>query len=283
MKQWIKLYIEILDDPKMGRMSDRLFRRAIELFLMAGRSGNDGVLPPVDDLAWILRIEETTLVEDLHSLAAVGIVHEQEPGIWVVTNFAERQDADTSAERIANYRKQKRVTKRYSTRNDDVTKRYNNSNEHETKRYGDKEEEVEEDKEEEVEEEVDADAKNSGGNNSDDITAYFSPEMQPLIEAFTATTGIYAPVGGGGRTKRWHDAMIELMRMRASPEEITATCTEMLGQGLKIAGPWSIVNGLNVYRSRQRAPNGKNKNTPKPAEKQYTPEQIYEALYGEKP
>ena len=35
-KFWIKLYHEILDDPKMGRMPDRLWRRTIELFLLAG-------------------------------------------------------------------------------------------------------------------------------------------------------------------------------------------------------------------------------------------------------
>jgi len=33
---WIKLYIEILHDAKMGAMSDRLWRRTIEMFLLAG-------------------------------------------------------------------------------------------------------------------------------------------------------------------------------------------------------------------------------------------------------
>lgn len=142
MKQWIKLYIEILDDPKMGRMPDWLFRRAIELFLLAGRNGNDGVLPPVEDMAWILRLDETKLREALHCLEEVGVVHEAEPDVWVVTHFAERQDADSPAERVANHRK-------------NVTKRYRNVTQPVTKRYGeeDKEEEKDKDKEAEVEEE----------------------------------------------------------------------------------------------------------------------------------
>ena len=125
MRQWIKLHIEILDDPKMGRMPDRLFRRTIELFLLAGTcDNNEGILPPVEDMAWLLRIDEATLLEDLMSLQKLNIVHEEEPGVWVVTHFAERQDADTSAERVARHRRSENVTKRYSTCNEDVTKRY---------------------------------------------------------------------------------------------------------------------------------------------------------------
>jgi hypothetical protein len=30
--RWIKLYLEILDDPKMGKLPDWCWRRAIELF-----------------------------------------------------------------------------------------------------------------------------------------------------------------------------------------------------------------------------------------------------------
>jgi hypothetical protein len=106
----------------------------------------------------------------------------------------------------------------------------------------------------EDEDDVEVDAESGGGEKSDD--SYFSPAMKPLIQAFSAATGIHAPIGGGGQTRRWHEAMLELMRIRASPEEIDATCREMLGQGLKIAGPWSILNGVNVYRARQRAPSG---------------------------
>lgn len=150
MRQWIKLHIEILDDPKMGRMPDRLFRRTIELFLLAGKSdNNEGVLPPIEDIAWLLRVDEAVLLDDLHALQALDIVNEIEPGIWVVTHFSERQDPDTPAERVAKHRKN--VTKRYTTCNDDVTKRYNASNEIETKRYVEVEEDKEKDKESESE------------------------------------------------------------------------------------------------------------------------------------
>ena len=102
-KFWVKLYIEILDDPKMGRLANHLWRRAVELFLLAGREGNDGALPPVEEMAWTLRLSADKVLEDLHGLAEVGVVHEAEPGLWLVTNFKERQTSE-SAERVRRYR-----------------------------------------------------------------------------------------------------------------------------------------------------------------------------------
>lgn len=87
---FIKLYHEILDDPKMGKLPDWLFRRAIELFLLAGENDKDGLLQPVADMAWRLRADEKRLAESLQALSKVGVVHETPEG-WVVTNFAKRQ------------------------------------------------------------------------------------------------------------------------------------------------------------------------------------------------
>ena len=100
---WIKLYIEILDDPKMGSLPNHLWRRAVELFLLAGREGNDGALPPVEEMAWKLRLLEDKVLEDLHGLAEVGVVHEAEPGVWFVTHFKERQTCE-SYDRVKRFR-----------------------------------------------------------------------------------------------------------------------------------------------------------------------------------
>jgi len=44
-KLWIKLYHEILDDPKMCKLSDRLYRRVMELFLLAGETNKGEPYP----------------------------------------------------------------------------------------------------------------------------------------------------------------------------------------------------------------------------------------------
>ena len=117
---WVKLYIEILDDPKMGQLPDWLWRRAIELFLLAGENGNDGLLQPVTDLAWRLRVSAEKLTESLQALSEVGVVHETPQG-WLVTNFKKRQDAVSSTERSRQFRKR--------DCNDDETKHCKTCNE----------------------------------------------------------------------------------------------------------------------------------------------------------
>lgn len=105
-KYWIKLYHEILNDFKMAKMSDRLFRRTIEVFLLAGDYEKDGLLPPTEDMAWRLRLTEEELETDLIELQQLGIVT-NDGGQWSVHNFPERQGPMTEAER-SRRRRQKR-------------------------------------------------------------------------------------------------------------------------------------------------------------------------------
>jgi len=128
-KIWIKLFIEILDDPKMGRLPNHLWRRAVELFLLAGREGNDGALPPVEEMAWTLRLSEDKVLEDLHGLAEVGIVHEAEPGKWMVTHFAKWQAAIPVDERVRQFRERNGGAATGHVVTNNVTKRYKTSNE----------------------------------------------------------------------------------------------------------------------------------------------------------
>ena len=107
---WIKLYIEILDDDKFGILPEFMKWRAIELFLVAGENGNDGLLPPVERLAWRLRLPQEKLAETLSAIAQVGVVHETPEG-WVVTNFMKRQAAIPVGERVKRYRGTEKETK----------------------------------------------------------------------------------------------------------------------------------------------------------------------------
>lgn len=105
---WIKLYDDILDDPKMGRLSDGAFRLCINLFLLAGRGNpRNGELPPFDDTAWVLRLgqeEFTSQWGELERAGIVGIID----GCPRVLNFEKRQGALTPAEKQKLYRDRKR-------------------------------------------------------------------------------------------------------------------------------------------------------------------------------
>lgn len=104
MKFWIKLWIEILHDTKMALLPDRLWRRGVECFCMAGERGDDGFLPTLEEMAWILRLQPEILESELVELQNSGILNVID-GRWVVVNFEERQRPRTSAERSRQYRK----------------------------------------------------------------------------------------------------------------------------------------------------------------------------------
>jgi len=124
MKYWIKLYTEILDDRKMGMLSDRLYRRTVEMLALAGEMDEEGLLPVPSDMAWRLRLNDEELETDLVELARVGIL-DQRDGQWWVTHFSERQAPSPVAKRVAEYRKRKRSDNGVVTdSNDDVTKSY---------------------------------------------------------------------------------------------------------------------------------------------------------------
>ena len=120
---WMKLYHETLNDPKMGTMSDHLYRRTIELFLLAGQEDRNGILPPVPQMAWALRTTVQDMTICLQELTELGIIsRDPETGAFLVTHFAERQDSNLSvAERVAKHRENMKREERYTCNADDVT------------------------------------------------------------------------------------------------------------------------------------------------------------------
>jgi DnaD/phage-associated family protein len=107
-KYWIKLYHEILMDPKMGTLPDRLWRRTIEMFLLAGSTFDNGLLPPLDEIAWHLRANTEELETELIELQKIGILSVLD-GQWVVTNFQKRQAPMEKSEYMRRLRSEKKA------------------------------------------------------------------------------------------------------------------------------------------------------------------------------
>ena len=155
-KYWFKLYHEILDDPKMGQLSDRLYRRCIELFALAGDYDQGGLLPEIEDIAWRLRLPVDELQKDIAELQSpkLNIITQNDNGLYV-TNFSKRQEPISDAQRIKSFRERKQKEKYYGNEP---------SNEDETHRYTDIDTESDTDKE--VEEENTNINGNDGNSNS---------------------------------------------------------------------------------------------------------------------
>lgn len=151
---YIKLYHEILHDPKMGRMRSDLWQFTVQLFLIAGEVYQDGKLPSIPDIAWELRRDEIDVIGMLDELAGLKIVHATYDG-YIVTNFAKRQAPIPGNERVSKFREKEKRNHYYgeppvteplpevtNTSNENVTKRYND----ETKCYIDKDKDIDIDK-----------------------------------------------------------------------------------------------------------------------------------------
>jgi len=92
---WAKLWIEILDDPKVANMPDWLFRKFIYFVLAAKEYDQSGLLQPVNDLAWRIRATNEDVTNALGALDAIGVVRETADG-WILKNFVKRQERDYS-------------------------------------------------------------------------------------------------------------------------------------------------------------------------------------------
>lgn len=98
-RDWIKLWGTILDDPKMGRLTEHLWKRAVELFILAGVNSTmdaTGELPSVDDMAWRLHTEPEGLEQDLNELRKVKIVGILPGARWQVLNFQKWQIGEST-------------------------------------------------------------------------------------------------------------------------------------------------------------------------------------------
>jgi DnaD/phage-associated family protein len=104
---WIKLWVEILDDPKISKFPDWLFRYFIYLLLIAKEYDHDGLLQPVPELAWRLRLREEQITETLRALTEVGVVCE-DAGNYRIKNFSKRQAIPSSALRVKKFREKQK-------------------------------------------------------------------------------------------------------------------------------------------------------------------------------
>lgn len=94
---WVKIYTEILDEPKISELSDDLKWRYVQMIVFAGECDTDGylvsghkVLTP-ERIAWRLRMDKAQLEKDLDALREAGVVADEDGGVVCVRNFAQRQ------------------------------------------------------------------------------------------------------------------------------------------------------------------------------------------------
>ena len=218
--QWIKLYIETLHDPKMGKLSDRLWRRAVECFMLAGELGNGGELPPIDKMAWTLRATVEQLETEFFNLCETGILS-QVDGVYFVTSFSKRQAKIDGADRIKNYRERKKKLEYY----EDETEVKRDGNEGVTTCYTDKNR-------------IDIDKI----KNRVDIDIEDDDNFATLSHAFVNAVG--QPTNNETHCK----GIAKLLTMDTTPEEVESAVAILSGKEYTISSPFSLVTTINNMR-----------------------------------
>lgn len=106
MSRWFRFYDEALDDPKVQKLPPHLFKAWVNLLCLASK--NDGLMPPVDDIAFRLRCSAHDAQGQIDELIGLGLIDirndmKQEPHNWRKRQFAN----DTSTARVRKWRKEK--------------------------------------------------------------------------------------------------------------------------------------------------------------------------------
>lgn len=110
--RWFRFYDAVLDDPKVQRLSDPLFRTWVNLMCLASRGGGQ-FSDNLDEIGFALRVspaQASKLIEGLTKAGLLEHIDERfEPHNWNERQFK----SDVSTERVKRFRQ--RSTKRSET------------------------------------------------------------------------------------------------------------------------------------------------------------------------
>jgi hypothetical protein len=106
MSRWFRFYDCALDDPKVQKLSDRLFKTWINILCIASKSG--GSLPCASDIAFMMRLSDGETADRMSALVEAGLIDELEHG-YEPHNWSKRQfKSDGSTERVKRFRASER-------------------------------------------------------------------------------------------------------------------------------------------------------------------------------
>jgi hypothetical protein len=93
---WAKVWIEILYDYKMATLSDHLWRRTIELVLLAKEKNADGYLPKLEEMAFKLQTNPEILEAELTDLANIEIAEHRQDGWYLIASEGDARNRNTT-------------------------------------------------------------------------------------------------------------------------------------------------------------------------------------------
>lgn len=106
MSRWLRINEDCIDNPKILKLPEALRWQWVALLCVASK--NDGVLPPIDDVALCLRVPEAKAAEFITKLVKARLLDRQ-GDVFVPHNWDKRQfKSDSSYDRVKKYRDKRR-------------------------------------------------------------------------------------------------------------------------------------------------------------------------------
>lgn len=108
MARWFRMHETVIDDPKVQRLPDALFKAWVNLLCLACR--HDGTLPPIADVAFALRKSEREVDQLMSKLAAAELFDVSETGVTPHNWNGRQYLSDSPNERVKKYRDKRRAS-----------------------------------------------------------------------------------------------------------------------------------------------------------------------------
>lgn len=104
------MYSDILDNPKVQQLPPALFKHWVNLLALANRQEPRGGLPPMDEIAFALRVSPAAAQKAVDELAARRLVDCDGNGTYGMHNWTERQkSSDDVTARVRQWRVSRNV------------------------------------------------------------------------------------------------------------------------------------------------------------------------------
>jgi hypothetical protein len=106
---WLRLYTDILNDPKVQNLPPETFKSWINVLLVAKTHGDPhGYLPDIDAIAFRLRISPSEASSIIENLKSINLLDQFKSGIKPHNWNGRQYISDVSTERVKRHRKRQR-------------------------------------------------------------------------------------------------------------------------------------------------------------------------------
>lgn len=107
MSRWFRFYDDVVNDPKVQRLAPDLFKAWVNILCIISKA--DGALPPIEEVAFTLRVKVERATKWVNDLTAGELLDLRDDGSFVAHNWNARQfKSDVSNERVKRHRERQR-------------------------------------------------------------------------------------------------------------------------------------------------------------------------------